>query len=97
MVSLDSECRVLLCKFRKCDTEFVKVFLCLRLHCKSDYRIRELHRLQSDRRRLDADCVSGAEILESDSGTDVSGLYELDRILLVRVHLIKSRHALFLV
>ena len=45
---------------------------------------------------LVADGVSCTEILESDSGADVSGLDELDRILMVGVHLVQAADALTL-
>ena len=45
---------------------------------------------------LVADGVSCTEILESDSGADVSGLDELDRVLMVGVHLVQTRDSLLL-
>ena len=45
---------------------------------------------------LGADSISGTEILESDSCTDISRLYEIYRILLVGMHLVKPCDTLFL-
>ena len=83
VVSLDCEGRVLLSKLCESDTEFVKVFLSLRFYSKSDNRIRELHRLKSDRTRLNADGITCAEILETYCSADITGLHEVDRILFV--------------
>ena len=45
---------------------------------------------------LVADGVSGTEILESHSRADVSGLDELNRVLVVGVHLVQTRDSLLL-
>jgi hypothetical protein len=45
---------------------------------------------------LSADGITCAEILEADCCADVSGLYELDRVLVVGVHLVETGDSLFL-
>ena len=97
MVCLDCECRVLFGKLCKGKPELVEVLLGLRFNGKTDHRIRELHGLECDRMAIDTDRISCTEILESYSRTDISGLHEFDRILLVGVHLIKTCNTLFLV
>ena len=46
--------------------------------------------------RLVADGVTCAEVLETYCSADVSCLYELDRVLVVGVHLIQTCYSLFL-
>ena len=96
MVTLDGEGRIFLCKFAESDSKFVKVSLSLRLHCDSDNGIREYHLLKNDRMRLVADGVTSAEVFETNGCADVSSLYELDRVLVVRVHLIQTCDSFFL-
>ena len=43
-----------------------------------------------------ADRVAGAQILEADRRADVTGLHELDGVLVVGVHLVETGHALLL-
>ena len=94
VVGLDSEGWILLGEFAESDSELVKVALGLRLDSDTDNRIRELHRLENDRMVLVADGVTGTEILETDCCTDVTGLDEFDRILVVRVHLVQTGDSL---
>ena len=90
------ERRILLSELAEGDAKLVQVALGLRLDSDTDNRIREFHRFEHNLMILVADGVSCTEILESDSGADVSGLDELDRVLMVGVHLVQTRDSFLL-
>ena len=95
-IGLDGEGRILLRQFSEGDSELVKILLGLGLDGDTDNGIGEFHGFQGKFVALVADGVPRAEVLESYCGADVSGLHEIDGILVVGVHLIEPGHALFL-
>ena len=96
LVGLDGEGRVFLSQLAEGDAEFVEIALGLGLHGDTDHGIREDHGLEGNRMVLVAHGVTGAEILESDGCADVTGLHELDGVLVVGVHLVQTGDPLFL-
>ena len=96
MVGAHGECGVLFGELAEGDAELVEVLLGLGLHGQSDHRIGEGHGLQDDGMVLVADGITCTQLLEAYCGTDVAGLYEVDGILLVGVHLVQTGHTLFL-
>ena len=95
-IGLDGEGRILFRELAEGNAELVQVALGLRLDCDADNRIGEFHSLESELVAFVADGISGVEILESDCCADVTGLHELDRVLVVGVHLVEPGDTLFL-
>ena len=95
-VGLHGKGRVLLGELAERDAQLVEVLLRLGLHGDTDHGIGELHGLQRITMVLRADRIARAEVLEADRRADVSGLHELDRVLVVGVHLVETGHALLL-
>ena len=91
-----SESRIFLRELAESNTQLVEVLLCLGLHGKTDHRIRECHGFQNYRMCLVADGVSGTQLLEAYCRADISCFHEVNRILLVGVHLVQTRHTLLL-
>ena len=96
LVSLNGECRILLSELSQTDTEFVEVSLRLRLYGDTDNRCRELDRLEYDRMILSAEGIARADILESHTCTYITGADEINRVLVIGVHLEDTRDTLFL-
>ena len=95
-VGLYAEGRILLGEFLKADAQLIEVFLSLRLYGDTDHGIGEFHSLKHDGMILVAECVSGADILETYSGAYIAAADNLFRVLLVGMHLEKTGDTLFL-
>ena len=94
LVRPDAEGRVLLGEAREPLAELVLVGLRLRLDRDRDDRVRELHRLEPDRRGVDRERVAGRRGLEADGGDDLAGADLLALLAVVRVHLEQAADAL---
>ena len=82
-VGLNAECGVFLSKFLETDAELVEVFLSLGLNCDTDNGIGEVHSLENDGSLFRAESVTGADILETYAGTDITATDHIFCILLV--------------
>ena len=94
LVGRDAEGRILLGEAREADRELVLVGLRLRLDGDGDDRLRERHRLEHDRRRLDGERVAGRRVLEPDARRDLARADLLALLAVVRVHLEDAADAL---
>ena len=83
LVSLHSECRIFFGQLCQTVRQLVQVFLRFRLYRNTDNRIREVHRLQYDRSILIAQSITRTDILETDTGTDITGTDNFNRILMI--------------
>src|SRR4029078_1480163 len=72
----------------------VLVALRLRLYRDRDHRVRERHRLEPDRRRVDGERVAGRRRLQADDRGDLAGAQLGALLAVVRVHLEDSAGAL---
>ena len=96
LICTNSKCRIFLCQLGKTIAKFVKVFLSFRLNCDTNHRIGELDRFKHNRSALLHKCITGANILETNSRTNITRTNHLNRILMIRVHLEQTAHTLFL-
>ena len=87
VVGAHPEGRVLLGQALQARAELVLVGLRLGLDGDRDHRLREGHRLEHDRRRVDRERVAGRRLLEADAGRDLAGADLLALLAVVRVHL----------
>ncbi|EJX07948.1 hypothetical protein EVA_03941 [gut metagenome] len=95
-VSLHSESGVFLSQLRQALRELIKILLSLGLNCNTDNGIREVHRLENNRSRFVAKRITSADILETNASTNITSADNLYRILVVRVHLEKTRYTFLL-
>ncbi len=95
-ISLNTESRVFFSKLLKAYAKLVEVFLSLGLYRDTDNGIGELHSFEHDRTVLVTESITGADILETYTCADIAAIDKLFGILLIRVHLEKTRHTLFL-
>ena len=96
-IGVHAERRIFFGQLLQRDRELVLIGLRLRLDRDVDDGIRELHRLEDDRRIFHRHRVAGARVLESDCRGDVAGVNFLDLFTLVGVHLKQAADALALV
>ena len=96
LVGMHGECRVFLSQFGKTVVEFGNISLTLRLHSDRNHCVGECDALQHDGMSLVAECVTRADILETNTGADVTSINAIHGLLLVGVHLEQTAHALFL-
>ena len=94
-VGFNSKCRVFFCEFRKTDTEFIEVSLRFWFYSDTDNRIREIHRLESNRVRFVAESITGADIFETDTCAYITGSNFFNWVLFVWVHLEKAGDTFF--
>ena len=59
----------------------------LRFDRDIDDRFREFHRFEDDRSRVDAECITGGRVFETDSRSDIAGVDAVDFFAVVGVHL----------
>ena len=89
------ESRILFGKFGKPVVQFRNIGLALRLNGNRDHCVWESHRLQYDRMSLITKRITGTDILETYSGTNITRINALHRDFLVRVHLEQTTDTLF--
>src|SRR6266508_4310496 len=82
-----TEGRILFGQALETRPELVLVALRLRLDCDRDHRLREGHRLEADRRRVDRERVAGRRRLQPDDGRDLARPDLGALLTVVRVHL----------
>ena len=95
-IGLNLESRILLSKLAESDAKFVKVALSLRLNGNTDHWIREHHWLKNYRMFLVANRIAGTQVFETYGRRNVTCLNELDRILMIGVHLIQTWYSFIL-
>ena len=82
-VSLNCKRRVFFSQFSQTVRQFIHILLSLRLNCDTDYRFGEVHRFQYDRCGFVAQRITGMDILEAYTGTNITGANHLNRILFI--------------
>ncbi len=87
LIGLYAEGRVFFSKFLKTNAELVEVFLSLRLYSDTDHRFGEFHCLKNDRMVLIAESITGTDIFEAYTCTDITAADLFFSVLFVRVHL----------
>ena len=95
-VSFHCECRVFFSQFSQTVRQFVHILLSFRFHSNTDYRFREVHWLKNDRSCFVTQCITSVNILETYTGTNITGTNHFYRILFVWVHLEQTRNTFFL-
>ena len=96
LVALHAESGVFLNQLGQRIGHLVHIALRQRFHSNADNRLWELHRLKDDGVFLVTQRMAGLNLFETDSGSDVTGLNAVQRVLLVGMHLHNTRNALLL-
>ena len=96
LVGLDGERGIFLCELRKTGRKLVEVLLGLGLYCDTNHGIGELHRFEYDGGAFVGEGITRADVLETNTCTDITGTDYLNGVLLVGVHLEDTRHAFLL-
>ena len=92
-----TECRIFFCQFSQTYTQLIKILLCLRLNGYTDNGIGEFDRFKRDRMIFVTQRVTRANILETNTGSNITATNFLHRILLIRMHLEQAGDTLFLI
>src|SRR5690554_1299946 len=82
-VGLNTEGGIFLSQLGQTSTQLVDVLLALGLHGYTNHGIGEFHRFQSDGMLLVAQGISGTQVFETNTGTNISGRNAVNRHLLV--------------
>ena len=96
LVGLNGERGIFLSELRKTGRKLVEILLGLGLYCDTDHGIGEFHGFKYDGCIFFCERITRADVLETDTGTDITCTNHLNRILLVGVHLEDTRNAFFL-
>ena len=94
LVRADAERRVLFGETLERRRELVLVGLRLRLDRNRDHRVREDHRLEPNRRRVDGERLARRRLLEADERCDLARADLVALLAVVRVHLKDAADAL---
>ena len=86
-IGVSLEGRVLFSQLGESDTHLFLTSLGLRLDRDTDNRVRELHRLEDDRVLLITERVARGGVLEADACSDIAGVYAVDILTMVCMHL----------
>ena len=97
LICMCTECRVFFCKFCKSFTKFSLSSFCLRLDSEFDNWFWEFHGLQDYRMLLLTDCITSCCEFESDSCSDITGIYFIKFHTFVSMHLKNTSNTFFLV
>ena len=95
-VSLNCKRRIFFSQLSQAIWQFIHILLSLRLNCDTNYRFREVHRLQYNRCSFVTQCITSMYILETYASTNITSTDNFYRILLVWVHLEQTGYAFFL-
>ena len=95
-VSLNCKRRIFFSQLSQDIWQFIHILLSLRLNCDTNYRFREVHRLQYNRCSFVTQCITSMYILETYASTNITSTDNFYRILLVWVHLEQTGYALLL-
>ncbi len=96
LIGVHLERWILFSQLSKTVVKFGNVSLALRLHGHLNHRIREGHRLEHNRMVLIAERITRADILETYTCADITGIDAFHRNFLLGVHLEQTAHTLFL-
>ena len=97
LICMRTEGRVFFCKFCKSFAHFALSGFGLGLDSQLDNRLRELHRLQDYRMLLITDGITSCCEFESNSCCDISGIYFIQFLSLISVHLQDTSYTLFFI
>ena len=96
-IGVGLEGRVLFCQLSQRNTHLLLTSLGLRLDRNTDNRVRELHRLEDDRVLLITQRIAGGGVLKADARSDIAGIYAVDILTMVSVHLQNTTQTLALI
>ena len=96
LIGMSTEGRVFFSKLCQSLAHLALTSLGLRLDCKLDNRLRELHGLKDYRMLLITDCITGSRKLEAYCCSDITGVNLIQLLTLICVHLHDTAYTLLL-